>query len=99
MINTTRREFLVNSAMVIGGTIGGLTLGSRLLTPKTARAAKIDFPEPSCEAKTWAGKKIRGGLCQLLRIHRRRGGDDRSGVMHPRCPFIRSVFHLNHIDQ
>lgn len=48
MNKTTRREFIVNGSIVVGGALSGLGLGSGILTPERARAGEITFPEPSC---------------------------------------------------
>lgn len=52
MSHTTRRDFLIHGSIMTAGVVGGLTLGSRLLSPGPARAEKIVFPEPSCGIKT-----------------------------------------------
>jgi hypothetical protein len=48
MQKTTRREFLVDSAVMIGGTVGTIALANGLLFPKAGRTALVKFPESSC---------------------------------------------------
>lgn len=58
MNNVTRREFLVDSAVLAGGAIGTLTLGSGLLFPQTGHAAKEEFPESSCGVEKGINHKV-----------------------------------------
>jgi menaquinone-dependent protoporphyrinogen oxidase len=54
----TRREFLVDGSMLVGGTIGSLALGSELLSPQNVQAAKVEFPESSCGLEKKTGKEV-----------------------------------------
>jgi len=54
----TRREFMVNGALIAGGTAGALTLGSELLSPQKSLSAEVEFPESSCASKRQFKKKI-----------------------------------------
>ena len=58
MKSVTRREFVVGGSMLIGGAIGGLTLGSEFFFPQNVQAAKVEFPESSCGLEKKAGKKF-----------------------------------------
>ncbi len=58
MKSVTRREFMVNGSMLIGGAVGGLALGNDLFFPKKARAGKVEFPESKCGGKGKMDKKI-----------------------------------------
>jgi len=58
MNNVTRREFLVDSAVLAGGAIGTLTLGSGLLFPQTGHAEKVEFPESSCGVEKGINHKV-----------------------------------------
>jgi hypothetical protein len=48
MKNETRRQFLINSSLLLGSTMGGLAIGSRMFAPRPAMADKVTFPESSC---------------------------------------------------
>ena len=58
MKSVTRREFMVDGSMLIGGAIGGLTLGNELFFPKKVQAAKLEFPESNCGLEKKTGKKV-----------------------------------------
>ncbi len=58
MKSVTRREFMVEGSMLIGGAAGGLALGNGLFFPKKARAGKVGFPESSCGLEQKTGKKV-----------------------------------------
>lgn len=58
MKKITRREFIVNSSMIVGGTFGSIALGSELLSPQKAQASEVEFPESSCGPQKSSGKKI-----------------------------------------
>ena len=58
MKSVTRREFMVDGSILIGGAIGGLALGNELFFPKKARAGKVEFPESRCGGKGKMDKKI-----------------------------------------
>lgn len=48
MKNMTRREFIVNGSILMGGTVGTIAMGKDLLTPQTANAEKAKFLESNC---------------------------------------------------
>ena len=58
MKKISRREFIVNSSMIVGGTVGSIAMGGELLSPQKALAAKVDFPESSCGPEKKSGKKV-----------------------------------------
>jgi menaquinone-dependent protoporphyrinogen oxidase len=58
MKNQTRREFIFESAKIIGVTIGTAVLGKELLLPQVVEAADVQFPESSCGSKNKGGHKI-----------------------------------------
>jgi len=58
MERMTRRKFMVDSSMLIGGAVGSLALGNHLFFPKKARAGKVEFPESSCSSQKKTGKKV-----------------------------------------
>jgi menaquinone-dependent protoporphyrinogen oxidase len=58
MKKTTRREFLVDSAVMIGGTVGTIALANGLLFPKAGRTAPVTFPESSCGQENKTSKKV-----------------------------------------
>jgi len=58
MKTVTRREFMVDGSMLIGGAIGGLTLGSEFFFPQNVQAAKVEFPESSCGPEKKTSKKV-----------------------------------------
>ena len=58
MRRVTRREFLVDGSMLVGGAIGSLALGSELLSPQNVQAAKVEFPESNCGPEKKTGKKV-----------------------------------------
>ncbi|NVM26072.1 MAG: flavodoxin domain-containing protein [Desulfobacterales bacterium] len=58
MKRVTRREFLVDSTRLVGGAVGTLALGSTLLSPQDAMAAKVKFAESSCGLEKKTGKKV-----------------------------------------
>jgi len=58
MKRVTRREFLVDGSMLVGGAIGSLALGSELVSPQNVQAAKVEFPESSCGLEKKTGKKV-----------------------------------------
>ncbi len=58
MKTLTRREFMVDGSILIGGTVGGLALGNELFFPRKVRAEKVGFPESSCGLKKETGKKV-----------------------------------------
>ena len=58
MKNLTRREFVFDGSILIGGAVGSLALGSEFFFPKNVQAAKAEFPESSCGLEKKAGKKV-----------------------------------------
>ena len=58
MKKTTRREFLVDSAVMIGGTVGTIALANGLLFPKAGRTAPVKFPESSCGHENKTNRKV-----------------------------------------
>jgi len=54
MMSVTRRKFMVDGSMLIGGAV----LGNELFFPKKARAGKVEFPESKCGGKGKMDKKI-----------------------------------------
>jgi len=58
MKSVTRREFMVDGSMLIGGAIGGLALGSEFFFPQNVQATKVEFPESSCSLERKTGKKV-----------------------------------------
>jgi menaquinone-dependent protoporphyrinogen oxidase len=58
MKKISRREFIKNGSMIVGGTLGSITLGGELLSPQKIHAAEIDFPESSCGLGREPGKKV-----------------------------------------
>jgi menaquinone-dependent protoporphyrinogen oxidase len=58
MRSVTRREFIVDGSMLVGGAIATVGLGGTLLSPRNAQAAKVDFPESNCGPKKEAAKKV-----------------------------------------
>ena len=58
MERVTRREFIVDGSMLIGGAVGSLVLGSEFFFPQNVQAAKVEFPESSCGLEKKAGKKV-----------------------------------------
>ena len=57
MKKVTRREFIVDSTMMTAGAIGAITLGSGVLLPEKAQAAKEKFLETSCGIGKDKGRK------------------------------------------
>ena len=58
MERVTRRKFIVDSSMLIGGAVGSLALGSEFFFPKNAQASKVEFPESSCRLEKKTDKKV-----------------------------------------
>jgi menaquinone-dependent protoporphyrinogen oxidase len=58
MKSVTRREFMVDGSMLIGGVVGSLALGSEFFFPQNVQAAKVEFPESGCGLEKKAGKKV-----------------------------------------
>jgi menaquinone-dependent protoporphyrinogen oxidase len=58
MKRVTRREFMVDGSILIGGAVGGLALGNELFFSKKVHAGKVEFPEPSCGLEKKTGKKV-----------------------------------------
>jgi menaquinone-dependent protoporphyrinogen oxidase len=58
MERVTRREFIVDGSMLIGGAIGGLALGREFFFPQNVLAGKMEFSESSCGLEKKTGKKI-----------------------------------------
>lgn len=58
MRKVTRREFIVDGSMMLGGTIGAMALGGDLLASKKARASTVKFPESSCGQGNKTSKKV-----------------------------------------
>lgn len=58
MKDQTRREFIFDSAKIIGVTIGTAVLGKELLLPRIVEANDVQFPESSCGSKNKGGNKI-----------------------------------------
>ncbi len=54
MMKLTRREFMVDGSMLIGGA----ALGNELFFPRNVRAATVGFPESNCGSKKETGKKV-----------------------------------------
>ena len=54
MKSVTRREFMVDGSMLIGGAV----LGNELFFPKKVQAGKVEFPESSCGLEKKTGKKV-----------------------------------------
>ena len=48
MTDTTRRDFIINSSLTMGVTLGAMAFGGSLLSPGSAQAAKPTFKESSC---------------------------------------------------
>lgn len=51
----TRRNFIINGSLAMGGTLGTLAFGGDLLSPGHVHAMETEFPESSCGLK---GKKV-----------------------------------------
>ena len=58
MERVTRRKFMVDSSMLIGGAVASLALGSEFFFPKNTQASKVEFPESKCGGKGKMDKKI-----------------------------------------
>jgi menaquinone-dependent protoporphyrinogen oxidase len=58
MKKTTRREFLVDSAVMIGGTFGTVAFAKEFMFPKTGHTATVHFPESSCGQEKKMSKKV-----------------------------------------
>lgn len=58
MKKVTRREFIVDSTSLVGGAVGTLALGSMLLSPQDAMAAKVEFAESSCGLEKKTSEKV-----------------------------------------
>jgi menaquinone-dependent protoporphyrinogen oxidase len=58
MKEMTRREFIADGSMLLGGTVGAMALGGDLLAPKNVKAANVEFPESSCGSEKRPGKKV-----------------------------------------
>lgn len=58
MKKSTRREFIVNGSIVLGGAVSGLASGGRFLSPDRATAGEIVFSEPSCGTEKSGEKPI-----------------------------------------
>jgi menaquinone-dependent protoporphyrinogen oxidase len=58
MKSVTRREFMVDGSILIGGAVGGLALGNELFFPQKVQAGKVGFPESSCGLEKKTGKKV-----------------------------------------
>jgi menaquinone-dependent protoporphyrinogen oxidase len=58
MKRVTRREFMVDGSMLIGGAVGGFALGNELFFPKKVLAGKVEFPESSCGLEKKTDKKV-----------------------------------------
>lgn len=58
MRKVTRREFIVDGSVMLGGTIGAMALGGDLLASKKARASTVKFPESSCGQGNKTSKKV-----------------------------------------
>ncbi len=58
MKRLTRREFMIDGSILIGGAVGGLALGNDLFFPKNARAGKVKFSESKCGGNAKMDKKI-----------------------------------------
>jgi len=56
--NITRREFIVDSAMITGGAISTFALGSTIVSPQTVQAAKAKFQESSCGVKNEKSRRV-----------------------------------------
>jgi menaquinone-dependent protoporphyrinogen oxidase len=54
MKSITRREFMIDGSMLIGGA----ALGSEFFFPQNVHAAKVEFPESSCGLEKKSGKKV-----------------------------------------
>jgi len=58
MKKTTRREFLIDTAVMIGASVGTIALTNGLLFPKAGRTATVKFPESSCGHGNKANQKV-----------------------------------------
>ena len=58
MTNITRRDFISEAAMLTAGTISVMALGSGVLSPQTAQAKKVEFPESSCDIEKEKNHKV-----------------------------------------
>ena len=58
MKDQTRREFIFDSAKIIGVTTGTAVLGKELLLPQVVEAKEVQFPEASYGSKNKGGHKI-----------------------------------------
>jgi len=54
----TRRSFITHSALIAGGAVGTLALGSGAFAPRPAHGAKVTFLETQCGTPENTGKKI-----------------------------------------
>jgi menaquinone-dependent protoporphyrinogen oxidase len=54
----SRRQFLTDGALLAGGTLGTLALGSGMLAPRPAQAAKADFVQTQCGHSSNGAKKV-----------------------------------------
>lgn len=53
----TRREFIVDGSIVLGGAVGLMTMGGDFINPQKAKAANVVFPESTCGNEKPARKK------------------------------------------
>jgi len=58
MKNQTRREFISDSAKIVGVTLGTSVVGKELLLPQAAKAGDVQFPESICGRENIGGHKI-----------------------------------------
>jgi menaquinone-dependent protoporphyrinogen oxidase len=58
MERVTRRKFMVDSSMLIGGAVGSLALGKEFFFPKSTQASKVEFPESTCGLEKKTNKKV-----------------------------------------
>jgi len=54
----TRREFIVDGSIFLGGAVGLMTMGCDFINPQKAKAANVVFPESSCRTGKPARKKV-----------------------------------------
>jgi len=54
----TRREFMIDGSMLVGGAVGMMAMGGGLLAPRSVEAGKATFPESSCGQGKGTPKKV-----------------------------------------
>lgn len=58
MKTVTRREFLVEGSILLGGAAGTMALAGSLFAPKDVQAAEVEFPESSCGLEQETNKRV-----------------------------------------